>query len=109
MSVKEISARQLKGWLTGDVSIKPILIDVRESWEHDIAKIENAELIPMGNIPLKLDSLNPEKPYVIFCHHGLRSMKVALFLKQNGFSEVFNLLGGIEAWRQQVDDSISSY
>ena len=73
------------------------------------AKINDAELIPMGHIPLKINSLINEAPYVIFCHPGVRSMKVALFLIQNVFSQVFNLSGGIEEWRHQVDGSVSSY
>ncbi len=86
-----------------------MLIDVRQPWEHGTAKIKNAELILLGNIPLKIDSFTHGQPYVIFCHHGIRSMSVTLFLIQNGYSNVLNLLGGIEAWRQEVDDSIASY
>lgn len=109
MTIKEIEASQLNYWLTSDVPIKPIIIDVREPWEHEIAKIEQAELIPMNSIPQKLETLERTQPYVLFCHHGLRSMQVALYLEKNGFTDVSNLLGGIEAWRQKIDPSISSY
>lgn len=109
MNPKEITPIDLNNWITGDSKIKPILIDVRELWEHEIVNLKQAELIPMGNIPLKINSLINTKPYVIFCHHGMRSMKVALFLTQNGFSQIFNLTGGIEGWRQTVDPTLSAY
>ena len=106
---RELSAIDLNNWLTGDTKIKPILIDVRESWEYEIAKIEGAKLISMAHIPSQIDSLINDQPYVIFCHHGIRSMKISLFLSQNGFSQVFNLTGGIEQWRRQIDSSIPFY
>jgi rhodanese-related sulfurtransferase len=88
------------------------MIDVREPHEFATAKIEGAVLIPMRTVPAELQDLEAkaaEAPLIVFCHHGMRSMQVARFLQSNGFAQVINIDGGIDAWSAQVDASIPRY
>lgn len=86
-----------------------VMLDVREGWEHQTARIENSRWIPMGEIPSRLGELDPEAETVVICHHGGRSMQVAMFLERQGFSRVFNLTGGVDAWARTVDSSVPLY
>jgi rhodanese-related sulfurtransferase len=65
--------------------------------------------IPMRDVPARLAELNPDQPIACLCHHGMRSQQVANFLVQNGFDEVVNLQGGIDAWSREVDPSVPRY
>ena len=76
----------------------PLLLDVREPWEFNICAIENSELIPMGQIASALDRLDPQRETVVICHHGIRSRSVAMFLERHGFTNLYNLTGGVESW-----------
>ena len=86
-----------------------ILLDCREPEELQIASIEGAVSIPMGEIPMRLQELDPDKEYVVVCHHGVRSGEVAGFLRANDFSNVLNLRGGIDAWSREVDATVPLY
>ena len=86
-----------------------LLLDVREPWEFDICHIENSVLIPMGTIPDKLDELDKAQEIVVICHHGVRSRQTAMFLEHNGFSNIINLTGGIDAWANEIDKNMSKY
>ncbi|MFX7329204.1 rhodanese-like domain-containing protein, partial [Acinetobacter baumannii] len=70
---------------------------------------EGSQLMPMNTVPAQLQELDPERPLVCVCHHGGRSMQVAIFLERNGFSNVFNLSGGVDAWALQVDSTMARY
>jgi rhodanese-related sulfurtransferase len=86
------------------------LIDVREPWEFAAAKIEGAELIPMGDVPGRAhQELDPEERLVILCHHGQRSLNVAVWLRNQGFEQVQSLRGGIEAWAAEIDPAVARY
>ena len=85
------------------------LLDVREAWEIDIARIEQTTDIPMAEIPTRLAELDASQPIAVLCHSGGRSAQVANFLSQNGFDHVANIAGGINAWSLEVDDSIPQY
>ena len=85
------------------------LLDVREAWEIDIARIEETTNIPMAEIPTRLTELDASQPVPVFCHSGGRSAQVASFLAQNGFDHVANIAGGITAWSLEIDDSIPQY
>jgi rhodanese-related sulfurtransferase len=89
----------------GDV----VLLDVREHDELALAAVEGALHIPMREIPARLAELDPAKPLVVMCHSGGRSRRVAEFLKGNGFTNVFNLNGGIDAWSTQIDSRVPRY
>jgi rhodanese-related sulfurtransferase len=86
-----------------------VLIDVREPWEFNICKIEGAQLIPLGTLGSEFRKLDPKAETVVYCHMGMRSMDATQFLTQQGFTNVKNLTGGINAWSLQVDPSVPKY
>jgi rhodanese-related sulfurtransferase len=86
-----------------------VLLDVREHDELALASVDGALHIPMRDIPARIANLDSGKPLVVMCHSGGRSRRVAEFLKQNGFSNVFNLTGGIDAWSTQIDSQVPRY
>lgn len=85
------------------------LLDVREAEELAIVALPGAIHIPMMQIPARLDELDREQPVVVMCHHGDRSRQVARFLLANGFEQVYNLKGGIDAWSAEVDLTLPRY
>lgn len=87
----------------------PAVLDVREEWETRLAPFANATWIPMGQIPARLGELNKDRETVVICHHGVRSWRVAKFLESEGFANVINLAGGIDAWSKEIDSSIPLY
>jgi rhodanese-related sulfurtransferase len=107
MPVKNISPRELKEMLLKEEGIK--LIDVREKWEHNIARIDGSELIPMDTFTDYYKKLDQNKKFVVFCHSGIRSYNVCQFMVQAGFKNVYNLDGGINAWSLQIDSTIPQY
>ncbi len=88
---------------------KVVLLDVREPWEHKLARIEGSILVPLATLPQSLDKLDRNAEIVAYCHHGMRSADATSFLLQQGFSNVKNLTGGIDAWSVQVDPSVARY
>jgi len=87
----------------------PQLLDVREAWEVETAALPGAVHIPMGEVPARMDELERQRPVVVMCHHGRRSVNVAMLLERNGFADVINLAGGIAAWSETVDPSVPDY
>ncbi len=106
--MREFSATELHGYLES-TSAKPVLLDVREPWEFDKARIDGSTLIPMRSIPVHLEDFDPEQEIVVICHHGIRSRMVALYLENHGFANVINLTGGVEAWAREVDPHMTTY
>lgn len=86
-----------------------LLLDVREPQEVDTAAIDGAVNIPMSELPARLLELPRDKEIIVMCHHGQRSEQVAAVLRADGFSNVKNLIGGIEAWSTEVDPSVTRY
>ena len=107
--MKQISAPELAAWLADAGREKPLLLDVREPWEFEKARIAGAQLMPMGEVPARFEELDRGQDVVAICHHGGRSMQVALFLERNGFANVHNLSGGMDAWSTTVDPSVPRY
>jgi len=107
--MKQITASELAAWLGDKAREKPVLLDVREPWEHEKAHIEGAKRIPMRELPARIEELDEEKDVVAICHHGGRSMQVAMFLEKQGFKRVHNLVGGIDAWSRSVDPAVPLY
>jgi len=106
MSVPEISpAEYLARRDQGD---NLTLLDVREDWELKVASVPGIVHIPMGQVPARLDELDPQKEIVVLCRSGRRSWDIAAFLQQRGFRAV-NLAGGILAWSHDIDPSIPTY
>ena len=106
---KEIDVLTLKKLL--DAGEKLVLLDVREPDEHATARIAGSILIPIREVPTRLAELEPHKEgrIVVHCHHGGRSLRVTNFLVQQGFTQVQNLSGGIDAWSQLVDPTVPRY
>jgi rhodanese-related sulfurtransferase len=89
---------------------KARFIDVREPWEVATAHIEGAVSIPMGDVPSRAhQELDPDERLVVFCHAGVRSMNVTVWLRNQGFELVQSLRGGIDAWSVEVDPKITRY
>jgi rhodanese-related sulfurtransferase len=105
--VNEISVTELKA--RRDAGEGPFVLDVREGWEVDVARIPDITHIPMNEIPARLIELDPGKEIVVMCRSGGRSMQVAQFLARNGFQSVANLTGGILAWSREVDPTVRAY
>jgi len=86
------------------------LLDVREPWEVQTASIEGSKLIPMGEVPSRVhQELDPDGEIVVLCHHGVRSMNVTVWLRQQGFERVQSMRGGIDAWSRRVDPKVPLY
>jgi len=112
--IDQITPAQLSQWVAAQQSPDPVLVlDVREPWEVQTAsvKADGFELVcmPMHTIPARVQDLPTDRPIACLCHHGGRSMQVAMFLAQRGFSPVANIAGGIHAWSSQVDPSVPTY
>ncbi|HKN87152.1 MAG TPA: rhodanese-like domain-containing protein [Nitrospiraceae bacterium] len=102
MSVQELKQRL-------DTDKKPFLLDVREPYEYSLAKLEGSVLIPLGTLPQSMEKLDRNAEIVAYCHHGMRSADAVGFLLQQGFTNVKNLVGGIDAWSVQVDPTVPRY
>ncbi len=86
------------------------LIDVREPWEFATARIEGSEPMPMGDVPSRVhQELDPEERLLVVCHHGIRSMNVTVWLRNQGFEQAQSLRGGIDAWSVEVDPAVGRY
>ncbi len=112
--IEQIRPAELYRWLRSMQTLdQPVVLDVREPFELRTACVKPDGFalvaIPMGMIPLRLAELDPQRPTLCLCHHGVRSMQVALFLKNRGFSHVANIAGGIEAWSRELDPEVAQY
>ena len=102
ISVSELRAKRERG---DDF----LLIDVRESYEWEIARIEGATLMPQTSLPGRLAELDSSREIVLHCHHGVRSMRALEFLHQSGYRKLKSVRGGIEAWSREIDPSVPRY
>ncbi len=107
--IEQLQADELHSWLADATRAKPVVLDVREPWEHAVCAIPDSRLLPMQEIPARLQELPADTDIVVVCHHGMRSLQVANFLKQSGLERVYNLSGGIAAWAEQVDADMPRY
>jgi rhodanese-related sulfurtransferase len=86
------------------------LLDVREPWEFETAHLDRATLMPMGDVPSRAhQELDPDAHIVVICHHGVRSMTVTAWLRQQGFEKAQSMRGGIDAWSRQIDRMVPKY
>jgi molybdopterin/thiamine biosynthesis adenylyltransferase/rhodanese-related sulfurtransferase len=106
-AIPTMSAHELKRKMDAREPFE--LIDVREAFEYEIARIDGAKLIPLGEIAERADELQREQPIVVHCHSGRRSAEAVRQLQQRGFANVYNLQGGIDAWSDQIDPSVPKY
>jgi len=105
----QITPQFLHQWLNDSGRKPPLLLDVREPWEYQTCRIEGSTLAPMNTIAARAAELHPETETVVICHHGTRSLQVALFLERNGFSKLYNLRGGVNAWAEQIQPAMPRY
>lgn len=107
--VRELSPREYVRRWPGESSAEVLLLDVRELPEIALARIDSARLLPMSEIVARLDELPRDRPIVVMCHSGGRSARVAQYLMANGFSDIYNLAGGIDAWSRDLNPAIPRY
>jgi adenylyltransferase/sulfurtransferase len=86
-----------------------LLLDVREPFEFEMARIEGANLIPLGQLPARQHELDREQEIFVICHSGVRSERAAEFLRSAGFAKVSNVAGGIDAWSEEIDPNVPRY
>ena len=109
MSLRQMTVQELRAALIAESAARPLLLDVREAWEWQLARIEGSQHLPMGEIPARIDDLDKSHPTVVICHHGVRSLQVVAFLARLGFANLHNLQGGIDAWARNVDPAVPVY
>lgn len=102
ISVQEVSA----GLARGD---KMLLVDVREPWEFALCKLPGAKLIPLGSLPSNVNLLLDADNVVCYCHHGMRSLDAAVWLRQQGVESAKSMTGGIERWAAEIDSKVPRY
>jgi rhodanese-related sulfurtransferase len=102
-----ISVYELKQRLDAGEDI--LLLDIREPFESQICVLPNSVLMPMGEIPLHVADLDPQRETVVYCHAGVRSVRVVAWLQRQGFANIRNLLGGIDAWSCHIDPNVPRY
>ena len=107
--IPQLAPSDLARWRDDASREPPVLVDVREPWEFDLCRIEGSRLIPLGELPRRLDELPRERSLVMICHTGRRSQNAAMLLEQAGLSDVQNLKGGVEGWAVEVDPSMKRY
>ena len=96
-------------WSATERGTSVVLLDVREHDELEAAVVTEARHIPMREIPARIGELDRTLPLVVMCHSGGRSRRVTEFLLSNGFLNVFNLRGGIDAWSTEIDPQVPRY
>jgi rhodanese-related sulfurtransferase len=102
MEVQELARRRAAGESF-------VLIDIREPWEREVARIPGDRHIPMEEIPARRGEIPRDRPVVVYCHAGVRSCAVAGFLEESGWGNVVSLSGGIDAWSCEVDPKVERY
>jgi len=104
----EITVTELKKLRDGGSEFT--LLDVRELWEFQTAQIAGSKHMPMGDVPARFQQeLDPDDHIVVVCHHGVRSMNVTAWLRQQGFERAQSLGGGIDRWSREIDPSVPLY
>ena len=111
--MNRLRVAELQAFLQAHAAGQPVLLDVREPWELRLAALRlpgaRALDIPMDELPARLNELPDDVPIVCLCHHGVRSAHVAAYLARAGFDEVWDVIGGIDAWSQEIDPSLPRY
>jgi adenylyltransferase/sulfurtransferase len=104
--IPQLSVKELKGRI--DAGEKVYILDVREPYEYQIAQI-GGKLIPQNEVAQRLSEIDREREVIVQCHSGIRSQRIAEFLKQQGYPRVVNLAGGITAWANEIDPKMQKY
>src|SRR6184192_3069797 len=106
-NIPTVSVRELKQKLDAREPVQ--LVDVREPFEHEIASIDSARLIPLGELPDRLGELDRDRLTIVHCHSGMRSAQAVRLLRDAGFAKAFNLEGGIAKWSDEIDSDVPKY
>ena len=109
-TTKEISVTDAAAIIDqGEVSF--LLIDCREPNEFEICSIEGADLAPLSNFEMEIETLfiDEDDKALIYCHHGARSLQAVEFLRKKGYNNTFSITGGIDAWAQEIDTELARY
>ena len=106
--MRHLAAAELRSWLSTDPG-SVTLLDVREPWEFALCSLEGSRHIPLGQLPVRARELDPSRPTVVVCHHGVRSVHAGAFLERMGFGDVVNLRGGIDGWAREIDPAMALY
>ena len=112
--IAQIRPSELSAWIQSlPAGAQPVVLDVRESWEIQSASVQAdgfvLRAIPMQEIPARLGELDADQPVACLCHHGARSLRVAMYLEHQRFGQVANITGGIDAWSVENDPTVPRY
>ncbi len=107
MKIDQVSVEKLRQRMQSEEDL--FLLDVREPFEVELASIEGAISIPMGEILQRLEEIPRDCPVFVLCHHGIRSQQVAQWLSSQGIAPLHNVVGGIDAWSLEVDSTVPRY
>ncbi|MAW49115.1 MAG: sulfurtransferase [Gammaproteobacteria bacterium] len=103
----EMTALELNEYIANNSNI--VLIDVRETWEYNVAYIKDSIHIPISEIQNRMHDFNEDETIVFICHHGVRSRMVGNYFQQNDYENIINLRGGIDSWAKTVDNQMAVY
>jgi rhodanese-related sulfurtransferase len=108
--MREIEATDLAKLLEEKPS-EVLVLDVREPWENKLASLPGARLLPLGELPRRVNEITvpKDRTVVTYCHHGMRSLTAAAWLERAGFRDVVSLAGGIDAWSLHIDPTVRRY
>jgi rhodanese-related sulfurtransferase len=107
----EVTPESVAEWVGLPREQRPRLVDCREADELDICQIAGNEWVPLGKFPEAVEALAADSAHgvVVYCHHGMRSLRAAEFLRARGITKAFSMHGGIDAWSQRIDPSVPRY
>jgi rhodanese-related sulfurtransferase len=110
--IAQVRPSEFNAWLQQQPDT-PLVLDVREPWEVQVASVAGdgfeVVAIPMNQVPARIGELPQDRPIACLCHHGARSQRVAMFLAQQGYTDVANIAGGIDAWSRERDPGVPLY
>ncbi len=113
MNLPQLAVQDLADFVARHTGQAPVLLDVREGWELQAARLDlpgaSTLHMPMHSLPARRAELAPAQPILVLCHHGARSLQCVAYLQQQGHSAVYNVAGGIDAWSCEVDASVPRY
>ncbi|HET9399701.1 MAG TPA: rhodanese-like domain-containing protein [Candidatus Acidoferrales bacterium] len=107
MSDIQIAPSELKQKI--DAGEKPLIVDVREPWEAEICTISGSKLVPLSTVASNLSAFEGAGEVILYCHHGMRSLNAAAFLRRQGVEGARSLTGGIERWASEIDPGMARY
>jgi rhodanese-related sulfurtransferase len=107
--IAQLAATDLARWRADTGRSQPLIVDVREPWEYALCRIEGSLSLPLSELMSRQDELPRDRPLVMVCHLGGRSLQAAQYLDSAGFANVHNLRGGVAAWAAEVEPTMPTY